>query len=712
MNPAAPPATTPEPAALTKRNYEAKKSHASGLVATLWHAILPERALRPEMTPSGGFLHAGKTGEAAVSEPEGQRPPDAASPAITPLGYVDHSDYAEKGVKLAYGELPDATLIKVDLLEPDPPPLICPICRTSVHKVRSKTGRLFFRHMSEAPGCGGPETNAHIWAKAQLLEAKEVWLPAVLSKFPQVNATLQDAKTFKFVDVLIEPPRGDLRPDLVVVVTDGRGETRELWIEIHVTHKCGPAKRAKIEARPQAAIEINLSAFRTSHDAAAIREALLYGADNRVWLYHKAMDEDFKARTEAIERAKAQAQARLRAKAQRLVAAHRAARVAPLSPGLTTIVSKLKDLGLLEVVGLAGPRAGFTVSQTAWQAVIWNALVVARQEADRGDAPFNAAVALKALGDCVVAPLRDPLSVEVITAAREIDPGFVAPEEAITRYFEALTQRGELWIGRSGDWHVRHERSTAVYRRIEHFRRVRDRLKRVNTRLDALFAQLPEPPAFDHGAWLDRPCLGERTPRQMIEGRQELWESFDSALQAIERMTLGWSIAHQLLGLPIEPLKAQAEAKVLQAKADAARRKAEAEAQEALDRRESLEAEAHRRLDAQADAWLDEVAPGAAASHRQVAFQSAAGLEWARNALWARLRDIAAEAERQNRWTRNLAELGRQASRFYDEVRRKVWINGPHPKLGGASPRDAVKEDAGLKASLALLPRKPQRPGY
>lgn len=647
-----------------------------------------------------------------MSEPDRAPANRSTPPAITPLGYVDHSDYGEKGVKLVYAEQSDGVVVKVDRLELGlRPHLICPVCRKAVHRVRSKNDRLFFRHTSEAAGCGGPETNAHIWAKAQLLEAKEVLLPVVLSRFAGVNAPIQDARRFKFIDVLIEPLRGDLRPDLAVQVKDARGEIHELWIEIHVTHKCGPRKKAKIAARAQATIEIDLSAFRTSHDAPAIRKALLEGEDNRTWLFHRAQEEDFKARTKQVEEAQAAAQARIRAKAGRLVAAIRSARALPPEPGLAAIIAKVTEFGLGDVIGLPGPKAGFRVSQMAWQAALWHSLVILRQEADRADQPLKPSTALTALADYLPASLQESLSPEVIEAARAIDASFVAPQEAIARYFEALQQRGELWQGRDASWHVGHERSTAIYRRIERFRRVRDRMKQVTKRVKDLLAQLAEAPDFDMTAWLDQPCLDARTPRQMIEGREDLWEGFDGALQAIERMPAGWRPVDQLLGLPVEPLRVAALAREAEQKAAAARRKAEAEAKAAQDRIDALEASARRHLGDAAEAWLDKnLAEGV--SFRQLAGQSSGGLERARNALWVRLQEIEAEAERQSRWTRNLTELGRHVFKLYDEVRGKVWMNGSHPKLGGLAPRDAVREDAGLKASLALLPRKPERSGH
>lgn len=652
-----------------------------------------------------------KSGDAELSEPTGPLSPSNL-PAITPLGYVDHSEYGEKGVKLIYGEGPDGRMIRVETLaRGEARNLVCPVCRKAVHRSTSKNGRPFFRHESSNFGCGGPETNAHIWAKDQLLQAKEVWLPAVWSKFEDASGPLQEARLFKFVDVLVEPPRGDLRPDLAVVVTGPDGATRELWIEIHVTHKCGPAKRAKIEARTQATIEIDLSKFRTSHDAPAIREALLEGKDNRIWIFHKAIAEDERQRNARLEAEKAQAEARIHARARRMVTAFRSACVAPASPDLEAILTKVEELGLQPLVGLSSPRAGFIVSEAVWQAVIWNSLVITRQEADRADPTLNAATALVALAGCVQAPLDQRLSDEVIAAARRIDPDFIAPQEAIAHYFEALRLAGELSSRRTGDWFVRPERSSALYSRIAHFREVRDRAQDVAKRIDGLLARISPAPTFDYGAWLDQPSLAGRTPRAMIEGPKGLWDRFDADLQAIERMAAGWHRVDELLGLPLEPLRAEAQAREEQAKAAAARRQAEAEAKAALERREALEAEASRRLGGAAQAWLDETRQGDLAV-RDLAAHSPAGLDRARNALWTRISEIEAEAESQKRWTRNLAELGRQASKFYDEVRRKVWMNGPHPKLDGLAPRDAAKDDAGLKASLALLPRKPQRPGH
>lgn len=628
--------------------------------------------------------------------------------AITPLGYADHSDYGAKGVKLVYGELADGSLVRVDRLAPrSKPELICPVCRKDVHAVRRPGAQLFFRHTSGATGCGGPETNAHIWAKEQLQAAGEIWLPTVRSAFPGVDQELKAAQWVKLAGVELEPTRGDLRPDLAVQVVNSKGNLHELWIEIHVTNPCKRAKVEKIRARPQTTIEIDLSAYRTSHDVAAIRQALLEGL-NRAWVCHKAIEDDLAAREALAVQERDRQAAKLRHRAECLVSAARGAIISAPSPALDSIRSKVEAFDLDDVIGLPTAASGFEVSPHHWQAALWDRLIVLRIEAEQSAPmlkPFNA---LKALADCLPPALRDFVPSDVLRLAREIDPGFVAPQEAIHQYFKALTKARVLIARDFPDWCLAPDRVHRLQRRISQLRRVLDRSKRVKQRVNALLERLAIPVEFDITAWLRRPGLDGRSPYQSMGGREETWEAFDGDLQAIERMAAGWRPTRNLMGLPLEPLREAAEERQRQEATAAAQSKADAEVKAAEDRQAQLAREATTELSDGGEVSLDELSLDGRPA-RDVAAESAQGLQRAIQAIWQRAREIESQAKQARKYALNFAELKRRISQVYDDLHGAVFLNTSQPKLGGLSPKSAAETDAGLRSALNLLPQKPQR---
>jgi len=310
-----------------------------------------------------------------------------------------------------------------------------------------------------------------------LLQAKKIWLPAVMSTFPGIDQELQESRWFNFARVELEPSRGDLRPDLAIQVERGDGAVRELWIEIHVTNPCKLAKIQKIKALRQPTIEIDLSDYRTSKDEAEIRAALLEGA-GRSWLYHKAVEEDLRVR-EARERAAlARTSARERAEAESLILASRKVSAAEPSSSLKAILSKIEVFGLQDAVGISTRLSGFCVDAHYWQAALLDRLVVNRMEAGHPVAILRPVDALKVLVDCLPAEFQSYVSPNVLHFAREIDPTFIAPQVVILHYFRALTRARVLVAGEFPKWHLAQDRAVALQRKIVDLRYVRDQSER------------------------------------------------------------------------------------------------------------------------------------------------------------------------------------------------------------------------------------------
>ncbi len=69
----------------------------------------------------------------------------------------------------------------------------------------------------------------------------------------------------------------------------------------------------------------------------------------------------------------------------------------------------------------------------------------------------------------------------------------------------------------------------------------------------------------------------------MIAGGDKTWARLDTAVRDLERMAVSIDVVEQLLGLPIEPLRAAARVRKVKADTLTAQRKAEREAKEAQD---------------------------------------------------------------------------------------------------------------------------------
>lgn len=99
----------------------------------------------------------------------------------------------------------------------------------------------------------------HLLAKQVIAEQKFVRLPAVIPEYGDKTYKLYSPTDFRPTEVVLEPWMGGIRPDIVARDNE---HSKELLVEIYVTHPCGPEKIELIRARKIAAIEIDLSRSR------------------------------------------------------------------------------------------------------------------------------------------------------------------------------------------------------------------------------------------------------------------------------------------------------------------------------------------------------------------------------------------------------------------------------------------------------------------
>lgn len=638
-----------------------------------------------------------------ITEPSG-RPSPTRKVAVTPLGYVDHSPFGGARAQLVYGQRADGSHVHISQV----PRLgrerfICPACEQPIVARKGPQRIDHFGHkQGQAGGCGlGVETNAHLWAKAVLEQERRIRLPAVRAG----DRIVFPSRIHAFDSVRLEKHDGDLVPDIVVT-----SKGQEMWIEVLVTHACGPEKIAKIRQKDRSVIEVDLSAFRKSQDYAAIRQAFLETAD-RAWLYNRwqeaALAED-RAKAEAEAAAKAQALAQ---RARTMAAL--AARVRVAAPVETVRVDHqhVFDLGLGERIVYRGlAKAGFIVGPAYWQAALYTRLILPHAQAQPPNDTFDEFDALALLGDCLARQFRKPISRDVLSVARKLGEDLACPRDAIVSYLTALEEDGyleretwEIWrVAPAERTHLRdrqHRHQVIAARETDLRRRVGDLLPHARPH-DAL--------AFELEIWLHRRVHADTAPKALLSASPAQWRDFERALDLVEAMARGGRPAPDLLGLPLAPLAEEAAERERLAQAERDRLNAEREAEAAAARRLTLEGEARRLLDRDAATWLGQ-GDGEGRTPLDLALQSPQGLTKATQSLNGYLAARVEAAKQAQLAASSLEKLWRASRKVFDDRLAWLFIDSGQPRLGNKTPRAVCKDETSLKACLALLPRKRQR---
>ena len=163
------------------------------------------------------------------------------------------------------------------------------VCAGCLRPLIARKGSIRAHHFAHRPGTDcetAGETTLHRAAKQLLAEKRRLWLPEFkgstarwltksMSRTPMwapfqdwVNGTIYDAYLAVADTVNVESTFGEMRPDVVVVMDDGR----ELLVEIRVTHAVDQEKRRRIRSTGRACVEIDLSSVPrdvTLHDLAS-----------------------------------------------------------------------------------------------------------------------------------------------------------------------------------------------------------------------------------------------------------------------------------------------------------------------------------------------------------------------------------------------------------------------------------------------------------
>ncbi|SDB20739.1 competence protein CoiA family protein [Belnapia rosea] len=606
----------------------------------------------------------------------------------------------------------------------------CPGCgerlvaRKGAYKVHH-----FAHHVHRA--CAGAwETTLHRLAKEVLLEAREILLPKAVAQVGDLSEDVAAATMFPYEAAEAEVDLGGLRPDAVIT---GRG--RQLLVEFHVSHPCGPEKVSELRSRNLAAVEIDLSRVprllsRDEHAEHILRTA------PRHWL-HNAKVAAEEARLRLVAKRMEETERRRRHRLHGRIAEEIAAAwIEPPRRGSRNWLTRVTTAGFGEFVGvlMPGDRC-FAFDTATWQtAFLFFTAISIAGETFTAENALNHLQRIKMLKKPFMLRLRwEP---ELVAHLRGCVEGFKSPLEVIAEYADWLVERGVLASTRNG-WRADRERGWEARCRIHASSQARVREVELRGELGAVLETLPSA-ARIASRWMDAPVpeIG-LSPRVLVREGGERLDSLRRRLRELARMTRhgGEPVEGELLGLPLEDIRRtrMAEASTQQEAMRRERERWENEVQarrrkESADFVDALLAEMARLLGEDTGrAWVENVVRDVAGTTFEEArygldlmtrerIKCALGderrrVETIRHAAAARRGD---EAVMTARTLRCRQELETRALRRFagDTDMARLWLRTTQPALGRSPWTHAVDErrrDECLRLLDAVLPKGRRR---
>jgi hypothetical protein len=292
---------------------------------------------------------------------------------------VSSGDFLRRGFvcrdnhqSMVFGERHDGTLCHISEV---PSGLdcncVCPKCRTQLVARKGPKNEHHFGHYGvgdERPCIGGAETALHKFAKEELGFRRELVLPQqiIIDRLGRWEGP--PSKIIRFDSAVLQKKLGEIVPDLIV-----RIDERDLLIEFAVTHKCDPAKIAKIKEMNLPAVEIDLSGLPRNASKWDIREQIIHKAP-RQWLHNPKLE--IKRRERELEFSAHVA----RLRSEYVAACSKLRSTKPRSREF----DKISALGLVQAVGIE--VAGFGCFNVPPQ--VWQATIIADAVGSPGGSPF------------------------------------------------------------------------------------------------------------------------------------------------------------------------------------------------------------------------------------------------------------------------------------------------------------------------------------
>lgn len=621
------------------------------------------------------------------------------------FGEVDHSPFGGAGLHLIYGRSADGALVHVSAA---PSGLacdcVCPACERRLVARKGRTAH-HFAHYGTGTGCGrAVETNAHIWAKDVLERTRQILLPAIEAEADGRHEVTRPASMFKFDEVWLEKRSGDIVPDVIV-----RAGSRELLVEVFVTHRCDEAKIAKIRAGGVSAMEVDLSGLRSSQDPKQVGAAFLRTAP-RAWLYNPFVEEAARKLKATVEKDRAEAAAALRRRAVSMVASSRMA-----SRGKTERMVQesavVRALGQEEFLTWAPTsQDGFIVAPEHWQAAVFVRCIIEYAASSVWSRrSFDAFDVIEQLQDCVARGFGKRMGRGLLQAFEQAVPSFTPPATTLAGYLDWLAGCGVLTHDGYG-YQVSHREAQDLARRRRRREVAAARRERVTARVTAIVTKLPEDEAvgFNLARWMHTPLRGlDVSVNDLLEADDQAWWTFEARLDGIDSMQAGWSWTEEFLNLPLSGELARARAREDAREAAAAERKRKA-AEDAAQRRVLVATARAEDVFGSTGAaeWLQRPGRTSGATPAGTARASAEGLEKVLRALERIEVDRRAEEAREHAAIAARNELRDATAKVFDSARAELFLRSAHPGLGGQSPLAYCADPVSLRTCLTLLPAR------
>ncbi|GLR87702.1 hypothetical protein [Bradyrhizobium iriomotense] len=363
-----------------------------------------------------------------------------------------------------------------------------------------------------------------------------------------------------------------------------------MQVEVYVTHRCGPEKRAKIAGAGISSVEIDLSALSRDTTIAGLDEAILTSAP-REWIYNRKAAHVRNELAQIAKRDAAAAEGRRLSQIENLKAAYASARRKALasnwkeSPQVQAVTAA-GDGALLD-----GPPVGegyFTIHPKVWKAAILGDMVPHYL----GVAPFSVIWEFRKRGW-----LTEEFDSRLQQHDSFLDDANLpkgGAEQAVVSFLRSLAVQG-IAEDTGWAWKQTQRRSAQLHqRRIEQDHADREaaqvaaRLASLNNlgRSIALLGSDIEGQGFDVVSWMEHAPDGQQSLKQIAIKGDAAWQALKRAL-ATTFAVLKDECEQEAedLGLPV---RGALEAMRVVHETRAAQRKAEAEEAERLERLERL----------------------------------------------------------------------------------------------------------------------------
>ena len=290
-----------------------------------------------------------------------------------------HAFFARDGAKLAFGRRWDGPIIHISVaMRGVACGSTCPACGRKL--IARKPNSAIIPHFAHvpltksereagiAPNCEhGGMTALHAYAEQLLNRNKSLVLAPVMATVGMRRRQLWPAREYRFDAARLEAMDGETIPDVILEKSGHR-----MHVEIFVTHRCGPEKRAKIARADMSALEIDLSQLPRDSSMDSVDEAILKTAP-REWIHNRQAERLRRELEREIAAEAERAEAKRKTRIQRTRATYASACKDALGSDWSTDAAVRAIIEANDGELLAGPSGGegyFAVHPNVWKAAV------------------------------------------------------------------------------------------------------------------------------------------------------------------------------------------------------------------------------------------------------------------------------------------------------------------------------------------------------